>query len=167
MEIKYLSGHDVREPIGSGRKIICHVVNDLGVMGAGVAKALYSKWPRVKSKYQNWHLTGINIKDRFELGKVQMVFVEDEIVVANIIGQHGVGRHNGKNPIRYNSLRDGFRYVKKACGYYEASIHLPYLIGCGLAGGKWDKVEKIIREELSNFGIEVNVYDLFNARGVE
>jgi hypothetical protein len=31
-EITYLSGVDVREPVGEGRKLICHCVNDLGAM---------------------------------------------------------------------------------------------------------------------------------------
>ena len=33
-------------------------------------------------------------------------------------------------------------------------------IGCGLAGGDWNKVEKIINETLIDKGIEVYVYDL-------
>jgi hypothetical protein len=33
-------------------------------------------------------------------------------------------------------------------------------IGCGLAGGKWEEVGKIVEEELVNRGVTVTVYDL-------
>lgn len=41
----------------------------------------------------------------------------------------------------------------------EASVHMPR-IGCGLAGGRWEKIEPIISDELTSHGIEVTVYDL-------
>ena len=39
----------------------------------------------------------------------------------------------------------------------KATVHMPR-IGCGLAGGKWEKVEKIIEDTLK--GLDVYVYDL-------
>jgi hypothetical protein len=33
-------------------------------------------------------------------------------------------------------------------------------IGCGLAGGKWEVVGKIVEEELLRSGVPVTVYDL-------
>jgi len=33
-------------------------------------------------------------------------------------------------------------------------------IGCGLAGGRWVMVEKLVKKELIEMGIEVTVYDL-------
>jgi hypothetical protein len=32
-------------------------------------------------------------------------------------------------------------------------------IGCGLAGGKWEEIEPLIKEELSAKGIKTVVYD--------
>jgi len=37
-------------------------------------------------------------------------------------------------------------------------VHMPR-IGCGLAGGKWEKIEPIILSELIDKGINVFVYD--------
>jgi hypothetical protein len=89
-EITYLSGVDVREPVGDGRKVIGHVVNDLGKMGAGVALALLKKWPAVRSDYIEWHRSNNHNGHPFALGKVQFVSVEEDIAVANIIGQHDI-----------------------------------------------------------------------------
>jgi hypothetical protein len=40
----------------------------------------------------------------------------------------------------------------------QASVHMPR-IGCGLAGGDWEVVGKIVEEELANTGVPVTVYD--------
>ena len=178
MGINYLSGIDVREPVGEGRKIIGQVVNDLGIMGSGVAKALLDKWPLVRSDYIKWHKTNNHLGNNFALGKVQFVFVGtqsdsdkdiNDIVVANIIGQHGVGvnKETGEVPVRYEALREGCKYIANACKYYGATAHFPYLMGCDLAGGKWEIVENILMEELVNKGVNTFVYDLFRKREEE
>jgi hypothetical protein len=33
-------------------------------------------------------------------------------------------------------------------------------IGCGLAGGTWDRIEPLIHERLLSAGLHVTVYDL-------
>ena len=45
--IEYIKG-DIRD---TDCKVIAHGVNCQGVMGSGVAKALYEKWPEVKKSY--------------------------------------------------------------------------------------------------------------------
>jgi hypothetical protein len=40
----------------------------------------------------------------------------------------------------------------------NAAVHMPR-IGCGLAGGTWDKIEPLIDENLADKGVEVTVYD--------
>jgi len=40
----------------------------------------------------------------------------------------------------------------------NASIHMPQ-IGCGLAGGKWEKIEAIIEDILLKQSINIYVYD--------
>lgn len=41
----------------------------------------------------------------------------------------------------------------------KATVHMPR-IGCGLAGGTWDKIEPLINESLVKNEIETYVYDL-------
>lgn len=165
-DIVYLSGVDVREPVGGGRKLICHVVNDLGRMGSGVAKALMVKWPQVRSEYVQWHKTDKhNDQDLdFALGKVQFIYCTDDIVVANVIGQHDIRTLKGVPPVRYDALREGFNHIAKVAKHFDATVHVPYLMGCDLAGGDWETVESILREEIIDQGIELRAYDLFNKR---
>lgn len=39
------------------------------------------------------------------------------------------------------------------------SVHMPRIV-CGLAGGKWEEVGKIVVDEFAKSGVLVTVYDL-------
>jgi O-acetyl-ADP-ribose deacetylase (regulator of RNase III) len=62
-------------------------------------------------------------------------------------------------PIRYHSLRKALAEVATQSKIRQASVHMPR-IGTGLAGGKWENIEPIIREELIGKGVSVYIYDL-------
>ena len=113
---------------------------------------------------------------KFALGAVQHVQVEDNLWVANIIGQRGIlsnNNHSNNNkkinkkipPIRYDAIRRGLQNVAQRALALGATttVHMPR-IGCGLAGGTWDDIEPLIVEELSELGIAVWVYDYVDVR---
>ena len=60
--------------------------------------------------------------------------------------------------MRYEAIRKGLQRVAAKARQLGASVHMPR-IGCGLAGGQWEEVAKIV-EELVNRGVPVTVYDL-------
>lgn len=149
MRIAYLKG-DATRPQRDGKKIICHVCNDLGAWGAGFVLAVTKRWPRPEESYRE-------MEHRI-LGEVMFVDVESDILVANMIGQHGIGldKTTGQPPIRYNAIRQALTTVNEMAVLIDATIHMPR-IGCGLAGGRWEDIEKIINEVCS---VNVYVYDL-------
>ena len=75
-----------------------------------------------------------------------------------MIAQEGLKRINNITPIRYEAVRACLNTIAVEGKKLNASIHMPR-IGCGLAGGKWDKIETIITETLSSNDLEVYVYD--------
>ncbi len=85
--------------------------------------------------------------------------MEKNVWVANLIGQHDIKRSQGSKPIRYEAISQGLSCVAQQALSKGASVHMPR-IGCGLAGGTWDKIEPIIQVELSDKDIPVFVYDL-------
>jgi hypothetical protein len=90
---------------------------------------------------------------------VQFVKVEDNLWVANLIGQHKVRKdEDGNAPIRYKAIEMGLHKVAEEAGDLNASVHMPR-IGCGLAGGKWEAIEGIIENTLLKNNIETIVYD--------
>ena len=153
MAIHYLQG-DATYPIGDGPKVIVHVCNDIGAWGAGFVVALSKRWSQPEAQYRAWKRSKMN----FQLGYVQPVRVEEDVVVLNMIGQHGIRSIANLIPLRYDALRTCLEKVAKYCKNQNASIHMPR-IGCGLAGGRWEKVEEIINETLLAEGLEVYVYD--------
>ena len=162
-EINYVTG-DATTPAGDGLKIIVHVCNDIGAWGSGFVMALSAKWDKPEEAYR-----AMSEEDR-HLGNVHLVGVEDDIIVANMIGQHNVsskstgfdGEEKIYPPIRYSALVQGLTAINEAAlklkEYQgrEVSMHMPR-IGSDRAGGKWEFIEQIIRECTT---VPVTVYDL-------
>lgn len=153
--VNYIKG-DATNPKTDGNKIIVHVCNDIGVWGKGFVMAISKRWKTPELKYKEWFKT----QDNFSLGQTQFVKVAADLWIANLIGQHRIYKdENGNPPIRYDSLAKGLDTVSIFAIEYKATVHLPR-IGCGLAGGTWDKVEPLIQQSFVENGIETFVYDL-------
>ncbi len=155
MPITYLIG-DATDPPRNNPGIIVHVCNDIGAWGRGFVLALSQRWKEPEREYRAWAKGDGSVP--FDLGQVQLVQVEDNLWVANLIGQHGIGRYQGTAPVRYEAIEEGLRFVGRHT-VYGTFVHMPR-IGCGLAGGTWDKIEPIVQAELVDKGVPVFVYDL-------
>lgn len=165
----YIVG-DVREQPCNGIKLIPHCCNNLGLMGAGVAKALYSKWPDVKTKYLEFCEYKKKNYNKVQLGSLSQVIVDDNTFVINMIGQDGVkvkedeyGRAlNYKNeiPVNYCAIIKCMNNIVTLFKNTEnVEIHCPKF-GCDLAGGSWQVIEGLIKEIwLPHFPVKVCVLD--------
>ena len=155
MEIEYRKG-DATSPLKSGNKIIVHVCNDIGGWGRGFVMAISKKWKKPEEYFRNWYSS----KENFALGEVQLVKVEEDIWIANLIGQHDIkADRNGIPPIRYDAISKGLNKIAGMTIQFKATVHMPR-IGCGLAGGNWEEMKKIVMKELIDKGVSVTVYDL-------
>lgn len=131
---------------------ICHQVNCRNAMGAGVAKALYTKWPEVKEEY---HRFCKQIGDPQKLlGRVQMVRVAaaDKTIV-NIFGQLNYGREAGVTYTDYRALQSAFIKLNQLC--VGKCVAFPYGFGCGLAGGDWIIVESLMLRYLCDCNVTI------------
>lgn len=132
--------------LSSNAPYICHQVNCRGVMGAGVAKAIRTQYPKIYQEYKEYLETKQN-----PLGTAQLVDCGEKKVI-NLFSQDGYGR-DGSRYTDYNALRRSLKEVSNIVPSKE-KIAMPYLIGCGLAGGDWNEVYFIIEEELRIFHVE-------------
>ena len=154
---------DATEPRGDGVKVIVHCCNDIGAWGAGFVMALEKKWPFCKLNYWH-HLKQKGKWDEEPLGTASVGRINEELVFCNLIGQHGVGRdEEGNPPIRYWAIAYGLLDMIEGLadeGYPVGSysVHMPRM-GCGLAGGEWEVIERIIGDALLSIGVDVTVYD--------
>lgn len=140
-------------------KIICHQVNTLGIMGAGLAKQIKERYLSCFESYKNAcksHNHQIEVYDCNKkflgtrsdlLGRVNY-YVGSDKVILSLFAQE---RIDGQLPrTDYAALSECFfmaRYLledkrleTKINDSYGNILAIPYGIGCGLAGGDWDGV---------------------------
>lgn len=157
MEALRLVTGDATVPQADGCKIIAHVCNDIGAWGKGFVLAVTRRWPEPEQDYRQWYRD--RASNDFGLGAVRLVRVQPELRVANMIGQHGIHTTATGPPIRYEALAQCLESLAGHAARLEASVHMPR-IGCGLAGGRWDRIEPLIMTALCRHDIAVTVYDL-------
>lgn len=148
--IRYLDG-DATAPEGDGLRVICHVCNDARAWGAGFVLALSRRWIEPERLYRE-HSTLV-------LGSVQFATVEDEIMVANMVAQHALPTREKRVAIDYDALEKCLVVVAQFCVENAASVHAPRF-GCGIAGGDWYTVARIIDRTLCAANVPVTIYDL-------
>ena len=126
--------------------VICHQVNCRGVMGAGVAKQVRLRYPGVYEEYAR--LCAAADPRSSLLGTAQRVGVSGGRIGAvwNLFGQDRYG--SGGPHTSYGALRKCFREVASAepCG---SAVAMPWGIGCGLGGGDWETVCRMLDEEFA------------------
>ncbi|GAA1223507.1 macro domain-containing protein [Kitasatospora nipponensis] len=137
--------------------MIAHVCNDRGGWGRGFVLALSRRWPEPEAAYRRWHRE--RASNDFGLGALQLVQVQEQVWVANMVGQHGirVGRSTAV-PVRYKAIDAALAKLAEPVLALGASVHMPR-IGCGLAHGRWEEIEPLITARLTDRGVAVTVYD--------
>lgn len=170
MRLEYQIG-DVREPQESTPFIIPHCVNDCngGVMGAGVALALYKRWPIVKKYYHKWANNNYGLIEGFynytsgpfRLGEIQVLEVEPMIYISNMVGQRDTNTFCGISPIRYEAIRDCLLNLRIWLNNKKdiKNICSPKF-GASLAGGSWPIIESIIYETFEKTDYNWVIYSL-------
>lgn len=159
-KLTYLVG-DATEPV-CYPAVIAHVCNDIGRWGSGFVLALSRKWYKPEDSYRQWHRdfqAGREGFIPFALGQTALVWIEEGVWVANMIGQHGVRSWRNPRPVDYAAIDSCLGRVAELADVIKASVHMPR-IGCDRGGGTWTEIEPIIVKQLCAAGIDVYVYDL-------
>lgn len=155
--IEYVVG-DATAPRGRpGPRIIAHVCNDAGGWGKGFVVAVSRRWPGPEAAYRSWYRE--RATNDFALGAVQLVPVDENVFVANLIGQHGYRSNAAAPPVRYEAIETALAGLGEKALAMASTVHMPR-IGCGLAGGSWELIEPLIEGCLVRRGVAVKVYDL-------
>lgn len=134
--------------------IICQSVNHKGVMGSGLALQIKNKYPSIVDGYKKYCYDF----DFVEIRRHGIVYwhpIGSQKYVANIFGQESYG-HDDKLYTDYLSLENGMKTIRLQAEYRKWSVAIPFKIGCGLGGGDWNFVLKLIETTFS-FSPKVNV----------
>ena len=164
--IKFFEG----DLLKSGCDIICHQVNEYGVMGAGIAKQIKEKYPKAFADYIN------AIKEKTSKGEnlplIALSKQPDGIIVANMFTQR-----DGKTDIEilckavsllilqiFDLFITKVKINEMTGAFFERPfrVGIPYKYGCGIAKGDWENVLKIWADafgELEHIDLEVWKYN--------
>ena len=136
--------------------VIFHQANCFKTMGAGIARSIAKKYKEAKFADDNFPLSA---EER--LGEYSYALTDGPAVV-NLYGQYHYGRGKQTN---YPMLR------KALCGAITDALlnetpidtyklGVPYKVGCGLAGGSWDVVEKMLHDVSEELKVDIHIYKL-------
>lgn len=119
--------------------VICHQVNCRGVMGAGLAREIRTRYPDIMTEYRSTCMRGAE-----NLGSV-LYYKASQYDIANLFAQDDCGHYG--NYTDYAALRACCERV--AMDYNNGVVAVPYKLGCGLAGGDWNIVYPMLKSIFS------------------
>ncbi len=169
MEYKEIEGDLIKLALEVNFDVIAHGCNCFCTMGAGIA-------PKMAEAFgcNEFMMEGLAYKgDINKLGTIDgqrrainynmpgslSVLPRTKIItIINAYTQYGFGRNhsNGSDiPLDYEALALCMRKINH--NFKDLHIGLPQ-IGCGLAGGDWNRVKEIIQKELKDCNVTVVIF---------
>ena len=148
----------------STARFIVHQVNCQGRMGSGVALQVKQRFPHVYDEYKkicsNDMLGQIQIvpKKSEHIGTLSGYLGRNEQFIINAFAQDKYG-YDGKLYTSLQALQSCFdricAKVSEKNNNFNASIAMPYKIGCCRGGADWDTVFQMIQRTFENKNIEL------------
>ena len=135
-----------------------HQCNCVTRSSAGLAHFLFQKFPYANAYIDGSTRTPGTIQIRGDPSLNQRL-------VVNLFSQYnpgGVTFHTETESVRLKWFKDGLNKLANIRESLE-SVAFPYLIGCGLAGGDWNKYQLYIEEfanQVAPFNVKVSIVKL-------
>lgn len=145
-------------------QVIAHGCNCLCTMGSGIAPLIKSAFPYAYEADCETR-KGDKLKlGSFTVGDPEQYGYSSGPLVFNLYSQYNyTGRKYNQRDLDYNALYDALDLMAFELQCYDLGedlkIGLP-LIGCGLAGGDWSIVSRMIESTLLKSGFNVTIYTL-------
>lgn len=127
--------------------LICHQVNEDGVMGGGLALQIATNYPDVALEYKKYCETFKN--NNFNLfGESQYCFINDNQRIVNCFTQMNF-------ITQYNLVKKVFIKIKNTAKENRWTIAIPYKYGCGIADGSWETLESILLDIFTDYDLVI------------
>lgn len=171
--VKYFDG----DLLDANVDFIFHQVNCEGIMGAGIAKMIKAKWPKVFNEYKSYVNNSYHDKDLYKVMRYEGDYLMVDITeyahtkashVVNVFGQINISERDGrctKYDLVLNALE---RFCAMNFGLFQKDktldkkiiLGFPYKFGCGLARGDWRIMEPLILSAFEKYAdiVEVHFY---------
>ena len=149
--------HKKGDLLKSDCTVIMHQANCFKTMGAGIAKSIAKLYPEANKVDKEYKASPKN-----RLGNFSHAVIDDGPTVVNLYGQFGFGV--GKVQTKYDKLEsaiDKFLNYAKENNVNLSKVGVPYKMGCGLAGGDWDIVLKILNRQSEKHDVDIYIHKLW------
>lgn len=149
--MKVTKGDLIKKAKGGEFDLIVHGCNCFCTMGGGIAKGIKKEFPEA---FDADLATPKGSKEK--LGTCSLARIEREgidLIVVNAYTQFDY--RGGGVKVDYDAVRSCMKWIKE--NFEGKSIGLPK-IGAGLAGGDWERISRIIDEELSEEDVTLVEY---------
>lgn len=168
--MKYVSGDLIEIAKAGHYDVIVHGCNCLHIMGGGIAAQIAKEFPEAfdadgKTEIGSREKLGSYSMARIPSKHIMLISITEErglaldakfLTVVNAYTQYDLGSRYNRCPTDYDAVRLVFRSIAK--DFAGQKIGIPK-IGCGLGGGDWEIVEKIITEECPDLDITCVEYN--------
>jgi O-acetyl-ADP-ribose deacetylase (regulator of RNase III) len=135
----------------SGADVIAHGCNCFNTMGSGVARALRAKWPRI---YTTDKATVYGSKEK--LGSFSVSTTPEGPTLFNLYSQYRYG--TDQIQLDYMALANALQKMNDWLNAVDPdkklTVALPR-IGCGFAGGDWNRVRPMIESAFGRRTIQI------------
>lgn len=115
--------------------VIVHQVNCKKIMGAGLALQIRRKYPQHFADY---------MAAEPKLGDIVVTCIHSTLYIIGVYGQYSYGRYGLHT--NYSALRIAMIKAAQFAAQKNLPLYIPYGIGCGLAGGDWNRVAAILSD---------------------
>ena len=135
--------------------ILCHQTNFHGVMGAGIAKSIKDEI-LTAAQFDDYKQLCAAYGDRL-LGHVQYLEIgNSRRYIANLFCQNSFDQSE-QRLTNYDAMRQCFERVERLARENNMIVAMPGLIGCGIAGGSWIVVKRIIADVFGASNVALNI----------
>lgn len=156
--VKYSKG----DVLNCKATLVAHQVNAFGVMGGGIAAAI---WPLLTPEFQNAYVEKCRHNAKLPvtewMGSIQILDTKrEDLKICNLFTQFPAPVDGSFDLTAYNYLRQALDLLRVYAVFNDYDIvGVPARIGCGIAGGDWDKVQRIIHDVYDDSGITMLIVD--------
>lgn len=135
--------------------IIIQQSNCFANVNAGIAKQIATKYPITLKADEQYH---IPVKDRRRLGGFSSAKVAENQIYINMYSQF-----SPRSQTDYKAFEKSLNNILTCLNNKKmknVKIGMPYKIGCGLGGGNWNHIKKLVEKISSEQNLDVYFYKL-------
>ena len=142
---------DIVQHVATNGGVLIHQVNCKQVAGRGLALQVRNRWPAWYRHFRN-KTPILGCADIFPISTPTWPGIH----IVSLYAQRGYGVHQGRQT-DYDAFTDAVRHFAAQIARIDApwrwainhgGLYVPMGIGCGLAGGDWHAIERILTEHM-------------------